>query len=74
MTTLYALIIEDTHTDVDVRLYATEKAAVDSALDTASQYAYNDADISIEDYEGYVTYIRYSPESSLCVVAREVLE
>jgi exoribonuclease II len=74
MTTLYAMIIEDTHSDVDVQLYVDKTAAVDAALDIATKYAYAERDIEIKEIGGYLAFIQYSPESRVAVVAREVHE
>jgi hypothetical protein len=72
---IYVVIIDDTHADTDVELHSTAEAAIDSAKAVAREGAgiYVD-DIEEETIEGYLYYARYSPDSKVWVVEKELDE
>lgn len=81
MSTVYVVIIEDRHADVDAEVYADKEAALDAAWNYAVMY--NSFPEDLDDHalsaamirDGWLRYVKYSQESdSVRVVERELRE
>jgi 2C-methyl-D-erythritol 2,4-cyclodiphosphate synthase len=70
---VYALIIDDRHSDTDVQVFSIAEAAVDAANAIATKYAYRPEDIQGENIDGFLLWIRYGVEGDhVAVVEREL--
>lgn len=70
---VYALIIDDRHSDTDVQVFSTPESAVDAANAIATEYALRPEDIQGENYDGFLLWIRYGVEGDhVAVLEREL--
>lgn len=74
MTAVYAMIIEDPHTDVEVRLYADLHRAVAAAVTYADdQVDGTGTDVERVNADGNEIYLTWAGNYAVRVVAREVI-
>lgn len=61
--TLFAIVIEDRHADVEVEVWADEQQAITRARQIARDYCRHPEDYEEQDIKGWSFYARYSCES-----------
>jgi hypothetical protein len=69
---IYVAMINDTHSDTEPYLFTTPEAAIEYARGEARSLALMPDDLKEEQIPGWLYYCRYSPDSSVWVLEREV--
>ncbi len=59
--TVWLLIIEDLHTDIEVRVFATKEAAMSAFAAVVAQWGYDDPE-PMDDIGDWLAYARLSGE------------
>lgn len=68
---VFVVINEDRHADTEVTLFSTYEKALEWV--TASLVEENPGDVKFREYEGYLYWVEYSPDSDhYAIVEKEV--
>lgn len=68
-TTVFIVVVDDSHVGIDVYAFGTLEEATKFARETALTYADKAGDVREEVVSGLLYYVRYSPDSSVRVIA-----
>jgi len=69
---IYLVIVEDTHSDVDVVPFYSKDEAINYAKETAEKYCSSLFDLEEKNIEGWIFFCQYTPESFLHVIEEEI--
>jgi hypothetical protein len=71
---VFVTMVNDTHAEPDPYVFTTPDAAIAYAKAVCQEYARRPEDIEEEPIQGWLYYARYSPESSVWVLGRELYQ
>ena len=74
MTEVYAVIIQDHHTDVDVEVWADQDAAITRGKALAKEYCRHTEDYEETAIPGWLVHATYSCESDSVRVEKVVVQ
>ena len=70
--TIYLVIVDDTHAEIEVIPYYNKQEAIDYAMEIAEENCLNVFDLEIDAIEGWIFFCKYSSESSVHVIEKEI--
>ena len=72
---IYVIVVEERHTDVEVKVYADALLAVEEARGLAKSYCRYEEDYEESDVKGWLFHAQYSCESDsvVTVVEKELI-
>ena len=71
---IYVAMIDDTHSDTEPYLFTTPEAAIEYARGEARSLTLMPEDLKEEQIPGWMYYCRYSPDSSVWVLEKDVID
>ena len=71
---VFVVVIEDRHADVDVEIWNDKEAAINRGRELAKKYCRHEDDYEEEQISDWLFYARYSCEDDSCrVIERKIL-